>query len=281
MINCKIRNANWFIFIPDIQHIMPIFTLLSDMGTRDYYVAAVKGALLSMVPDAVIVDITHEVEQSGGVLMGGMILRDAYKKFPPGTIHIVAVDTNVNLESRHVVFEHEGYYFVGTDNGIFSLAFDQFPSQVYDINHLLVNGATFPAYTVFVKVASLLTQGKKPAEIGQGPIKLIEKSIFRPSIESNALVATVIYIDNYGNAITNVSRNVFASTQNGRLFEIQTRNKEYKIRKIHKQYTDVPEGEIVALFNQSGLMELAIHNGKISMLMGLEVGSRIRIIFAQ
>jgi len=258
---------------------MPIITLISDMGGHDYYVGAVKGALLSALPDAVLVDITHDVEKNGGVVMGSFILRNSYRQFPPGTIHIVAVDTNVSLESRHVVLEYEGHFFVGTDNGIFSLAFDKRPESVYDITHLAVGNLTFPAISAFVQVAAGLAQGRKPEELGKASIGLVEKKMFRATVEPAAIVGTVIYVDSYGNAVTNVDRQLFEQVRNGRNYVLFVRSMGYAIRKISRQYTEVAEGELVAVFSHAGNLELAIHNGSIAMLLGLNIGSSLRIEF--
>lgn len=250
------------------------------MGTRDYYLGAMKGALFAELPDARLVDITHDVDKNGGAVMGGHILRNTYRNFPPGTIHIVAVDTNVGLESRHVVFEYDGHCFVGTDNGIFSLAFDGKPSAIYDITQLASGSATFPAISVFVKVAAELAKGKKPEELGRPAIGLIDKRMFRATVEPSAIVGTVIYIDDHGNAITNVDRALFEQVRNGRNYALYVRSMGYMIRKISKQYTEVAEGELVAVFNHAGNLELAIHNGSIAALLGLNIGSSIRIEFA-
>lgn len=258
---------------------MSIITLISDMGGHDYYVGALKGALLSALPTATVVDVTHDVEKNGGVVMGGFILRNSYRLFPPGTVHIVAVDTNIGLESRHVVFEHEGHYFVGTDNGIFSLAFDSTPQRIFDISHLAKDSLTFPAIAAFVPVAAALVGGRRPEELGKAAIGLVEKKMFRATVEPAAIVGTVIYVDSYGNAITNVDRRLFEEVRKDRSYTIYVRSMGYAIRKISQQYTEAAEGELVAVFNHAGNLELAIHNGSIAMLLGLTIGSSIRIEF--
>ena len=108
---------------------MAIITLTSDWGYSDYYVAAVKGAILSQIPDAVIVDITHEITPFN-VRQAGFVLKNCFRDFPKGTIHIIAVDTIETLDIPHVVVKADGQYFISADNGIFGQILTDFEEAV-------------------------------------------------------------------------------------------------------------------------------------------------------
>lgn len=249
------------------------------MGHTDYYTGVLKGAIYRMIPEATIIDITHAITLEQGIVPAGYMLRNSYRVFPPGTIHMVAVNTKLDFESRHVVFEHDNHYFVGTDNGIFSLAFDNQPEAIFDISHLEGADGTFPALEVFVPVMADLARGKKPEEIGRPTIGLVQKTMFRPTIGADSILGTVIYSDIYGNAITNITRELFNQVGKGRKYTVHIRSLEYGIPKISKSYAETESGELLAVFNASGNLEIAMSNGSLLQFLKIGVGSNIRIVF--
>lgn len=249
------------------------------MGHSDYYVGVLKGAIYRLVPEATVIDITHAITLEQGILPAGYMLRNSYRLFPAGTIHMMAVNTRLDFESRHVIFEHDGHYFVGTDNGVFSLAFDEQPEKIYDISHLEGADGTFPALQVFVPVMAALAKGKKPEEIGRPTLGLIQKTMFRPTIDSDSILGTVIYSDVYGNAITNITRELFEQVGKGRKYVVHIRSLEYGIPRISKSYAEIESGELVAVFNASGNLEIAMSNGSLLQFLKIGVGANIRIAF--
>ena len=249
------------------------------MGHSDYYTGVLKGAIYRMIPEATIIDITHAITLEQGIVPAGYMLRNSYRLFPPGTIHMVAVNTKLDFESRHVVFEHDGHYFVGTDNGVFSLAFDNQPETTFDISHLEGADGTFPALEVFVPVMGALVNGKKPEEIGRPTIGLVQKTMFRPTIDNDSILGTVIYSDNYGNAITNITRELYNQVGQGRKCIVHIRSMEYGIPRISKSYAETESGELLAVFNASGNLEIAMSNGSLLQFLKIGVGANIRIAF--
>lgn len=258
---------------------MQVITLLSDMGTADYYVGRVKGRLLSLVPGAVLTDITHAVP-AGNIPIAAYALSGAYKTFPAGTIHMVAVNTNLDGPARHVAFKYGEHFFVGTDNGIFSLALDGRPDEVFDITRVdLPEHRIFPAASLFPEAIAGISQGQPLSAIGHMTGPLLEKTLINPVIDATAIRGTVIYVDRNGNVITNITQDLFEGVRKNRKFRIFLPKSHYQISSISQYYTDFMEGEIGALFNSNGLLELAQNAGDFSRIMGLHISSIIRIEF--
>jgi S-adenosyl-L-methionine hydrolase (adenosine-forming) len=273
---------------------MILITLTTDMGNRDYYVAAVKGSILRLLPGAGIIDISHHISPFD-IAQASFILRNAYTAFPKGTIHIIGVNPeqikrqgpfDMRDEVNHVIVEKDGHYFIGADNGIFSLLFDDEPDRIFEIT--IDTGAdpkVFPVRNVFVPIAAKLASGIKPEELGFPMEQLRERAIFRPVAEADLIKGTVIYIDTYGNVITNITEKLFEDVRKGRSFTIYFRREEYEITEISKTYGDVPEGEKLAFFSSSGHLEIAINRGVegsgggASSLFGLKINDTVRIEF--
>jgi S-adenosylmethionine hydrolase len=258
---------------------MPVITIISDMGSADYYTGVFKGAIYRAVPNAEIIDITHHIKMETGITPGGYMLKNTFNLFPKGTIHVVALNTVIEQHSRHVVFEYQGYYFVGTDNGVFSLAFDSEPVNIYDISHLPGANTTFPALSLFVPVIAGLAEGKKPQEIGTPISGLVRKVMLRPTIDKDAIAGMIIYIDHYGNGITNIDKEIFDRVGRGREYTVHVKSMSKGLNKISKSYTESHLGDLVAVFNVTGNLEVAINNGNFQKLMRIDIGHTIRIEF--
>lgn len=248
---------------------MGIVTLISDWGLSDYYVAAVKGMIYKHQPDATIVDISHQI-QPFDTLEAAYILKNAYKSFPDGTVHIIGINTEESIKNVHIVAYYNKQYFIGTDDGIFSLIFDGEPESIYelDIPHES-SSLTFSSRDRFAKAATHILKGGRPEELGSERSELVKKMLFNPPINEDSLKGMIIHIDNYDNLITNISRNEFNKFTAGSKFEISFRTQKYKAAKIHDSYGDVRPGEIVALFTSNDMLEIAINKGKAASLLGI------------
>lgn len=258
---------------------MAIITLTSDWGTSDHYLPAVKGALLSRMPEANIVDISHEIVPFD-LNQASFVLRNCYHHFPKGTIHIVAINTEADLENPHIAIHYDGHYFIGTDNGLFSLMFDSIPDEIFEIDIPQDSDYfTFPTRDVFVKAAVHLAKGGAMEELGDPLLKLFERTAFRPAISGDAIIGKVIYTDRYENVFTNITERLFKSECRNRPFSIEFSVSRYRIRNINKSYGDVPEGELVALFSTTGNLQIAINRGNAASLLGLGTDDSIRIQF--
>ena len=257
---------------------MAIITLTSDWGLSDYYVPAVKGAIFSALPDVNVVDITHNIEPFD-VRSAAFVVRNCYKNFPKGTIHILAIDTEESVENPHVVVKVNDHYFVGTDNNIFSLIIDQDPYEAVTIEVMQdTDFFTFSTRDRFVKVAVMLYNGASLEEIGL-PYTLKERIEIRPTYDSNSIHGLVNYIDSFENLITNISKSLFEKVGAGRGFTIKRCRRIYKINEIKTSYKSVPEPDVLALFGTHGFLEIAMNHGKASSLLGMERDSAVDIYF--
>lgn len=264
---------------------MNIITLTSDMGIKDFYLAAIKGAIYKGYPDAKIVDISHFVTPFD-IAQAAFILKNAYPDFPENTVHIISVDPESAEGSHHIVVEYDQQFFIGNDNGMFSLMFDQPPEKIWKINPpKKLGSSSFPSKSVFVWAAAHIAQGGRPDEIGERIDEVSMRAAFHPVITPNLIKGIVIFIDGYGNVITNVSRTLFESTSNGRKYTIYFRGDSYGIDKVSKSYNDVPPGEKLAIFGAGDFLEIAINRGVegsgggANKLFGLKLNDIIRIEF--
>lgn len=260
---------------------MGVITFLTDLGTKDHYVASVKGFLLSQLPGVQLVDITHQV-QMNNILEGSFVLKESFPHFPKGTIHLVSVAAPMDFEKSYAAFKVDDQYFIGTDNGLFSMAFAGREIQGA-VNLSAVYGAdaqqsTLQLRDIFARAALMLASGAQLSDLGTPLLRIYEQIAFAAGYSENVISGNVIHSDHFGNAITNISKNDFAAAVKERGFTIEMWRRMYNIRKISKAYNSVPPGDVVALFNSSGLLELAIREGSAQQLLGLKVGDVIKIL---
>jgi len=256
---------------------MPIITLTSDWGLKDHYTAAVKGSIMKQLPKSNIVDISHEIP-AFNIEQASFIIKNCYCNFPKGTIHIISVNTTASIDTPHVVVQNEGHYFIGADNGIFSLIFEKEPEKVIELEIIQDSDYfTFSSRDLFVKTACLIAKGSSIDELGQIKSSVNQKILFNPVVEENVIKGIVIYTDVYENAITNITEQLFVDNIKNRSFTIKFRG--YEIDTISKSYHDVPHGELLALFGSNGHLEIAINQGNASGLLGLNFKDTIRIEF--
>lgn len=273
---------------------MPIITLTTDFGIKDPLVAAVKGRIYSELPDAVIVDLSHEISPFD-IAEAAFIVKSAYKDFPKGSIHIIGVDTLINPFKRPIAAYIDEHYFIGADNGILSLISAEISvKELVEISIPQAYAETvFPTRDIFVPVACHLARGGKLSVVGQKLKQFRELSLLKPVVKENkAINGTVIYIDNYGNVITNISEKIYSQVGKKRKPRIWFRNHEFTevytnynqiVKDFEKEETDYGKG--MALFGSSGFLEIAIYKsnpqtvGAASTLYGLKKGDVINVEF--
>jgi hypothetical protein len=227
------------------------------MGHNDYYVAAVKGTILSQLSDAKIVDITHQIPPFD-IFKTAFILKNCYKNFPKGSIHIIGVNPEISVDTPHLVVKHNEHFFIGADNGIFSLLFDEIPTDVYEINIKQdTDDLTFPVKDIFTKVACHLARGGTPELVSRRKESVRQVITYQPVFDDKSIRGSVIYIDGYGNLITNITQAMFKNVGRGRAFSIHSRR--IQIFELSKKYGDVSEGDPLALFTSSGYLEIAMN----------------------
>jgi S-adenosylmethionine hydrolase len=274
---------------------MPIITLTTDFGIKDPFVASVKGKIYSELQDVVVVDISNEVEPFD-IGEGAFILKNSYKDFPDGTIHIVGVDDIITPKKKAIAALIDEHYFIASDNGILSLIGAEItPQEIIEINipHVEMD-SVFPTRDVFVPIACHLARGGKLSVVGHRMGKFKELSGLRPVVKDDkTIVGTVIYIDNYGNAITNISKKFFDNVGKMRKATVRYRNHEFST--IYKNYREMIKdfdnemediGKGLALFGSCGFLEVAMYkanpnsSGAASSLYGLKKGTEIHVEFS-
>jgi S-adenosylmethionine hydrolase len=258
---------------------MPIITLTSDWGLKDHYAAMVKGTILSQLPNVNIVDISHEIEKFN-IFQASFILKSCFIHFPKGSIHIIAINTLASINEPHTIVLYQGHYFIGADNGIFSLIFDDKPDLIIELS--LIQDSDYFIFSerdVFVKAAVMIAKGSKIEELGIKRDHLNHKMTLKPIIDSSSIKGTVIYIDSYENVFVNISEKIFKECGKGRPFVISFRDNE--ITKISMSYADVIEGDIAALFSTTGNLEIIQNLGNASGMLNLKVGDSVRVNFIE
>ncbi len=275
---------------------MPIITLTTDFGIKDHFVSAVKGAIYTELPKAKIVDISHEISPFH-ITEAAYIIQNAYKNFPKGSIHIIGIDSELNPENSHIAVKLDDHYFICANNGLISLIASEFrPEKSVKINIHDTISSNFPVLDVFVTVACHIVRGGTLEVVGKpiSKIKIIKGITPIVNLGDKQIVGSIIYIDNYGNLITNITRKFFEEIGKGRKFKITARTAVFDY--VYNRYSDAinfniekskreEDGKKLAIFNSSGYLELAIYKsnpktvGGASSLFGLNYRDAVSVNF--
>jgi S-adenosyl-L-methionine hydrolase (adenosine-forming) len=259
---------------------MSIITLTSDWGLQDHYLGAVKGKILCLEPKLNIIDLNHNI-QAFNLAQAAFVIRNSFHNFPEGTVHMICVGSEGRIEQRYLAARSEDQYFITSDNGILGLLFNEDPLDVISINKPKKADLAFPERDVFAPAACHLAMNKPLEELGAAVKDCFRQRPLMPTIDESVITGSVIYIDSYQNAITNITRELFDRIAKGRKFDIFVKSNHYRIDKLNKGYQETSVGEILALFNSSGLLEIAINNGNAASLLNLDNGSAIRVKFKE
>lgn len=254
---------------------MSYIALITDWQQNDYYLGAVKGFIYSQIADVNIIDINNGISKHN-LFPAAFILKSCFNDFPEETIFIIGIQTVIEGENNYLCFKYKNRYILCSDNGFFTHFTEDTPDAVFCLNDVIT---TFPEKDVFAKFACKILSGENISEIANPITEYKIVKHFNPIIEKSSIIGTLIYIDNYGNAIINITKEQFEKTCNERKFKIVLGNKNYHISKINKTYNEDNDNEFIALFNSIGLLEIAMNNASISNLIQLEIKSNIRIQF--
>lgn len=255
---------------------MPILTFTTDFGTRDWFVGTMKGVALGINPRARIVDLTHEI-QPGDIRAGAFALMAGCRYFPKGTVHMVVVDPGVGSSRRAIAVQTNDYFFVGPDNGVLSwaLAHERIKSvrRLEESKYFLNNiSRTFHGRDIFSPVGAHLSKGLPIQRLGREVKDWIRLPWPQPTKSREVIRGEVIYIDRFGNAITNFeSQPEF----NGRsaICEVNARRKARC--QLADFYGAVPANRAVAVFGSSGYLEFAVNGGSAARKFGIEIGDSV------
>ncbi|MBD8490176.1 SAM-dependent chlorinase/fluorinase [Echinicola sp. CAU 1574] len=256
---------------------MALVTFLSDFGDCDYYVPAVKAKMLSINPQLNIVDITHHIE-TYDIAHAAFVLRSVYKDFPKGTVHLVAINSTSNMTAGYIGIKLEEHIFIGPNNGVLSMLADYDPGIVVQFADIHIKDSTFPAKDILGPIAAKVASGAAIHDFG-GPLKNIKKMMPRQiKATKKQIVGHVLRVDNYGNLITNIPKDVFNKLNPGK-FTLEFSREV--LTEIQNSYDNVEPGDCFAFFNSLDFLEIGINHGHGADLLGLKYDSPVMINFEQ
>jgi S-adenosylmethionine hydrolase len=256
-----------------------IVTLLTDFGIRDHYVAAVKGVLLSINPSLRLIDITHEISPQN-IGEGAFVLGSSFKYFPEGTIHLAVVDPGVGGNRQGLAAATEGHFFVGPDNGLFDWAFSfEPPRQVVALENLAYRlpqpSFVFHGRDIFAPAAGHLSTGIALEELGPSVSykrRLPDRLVFR---EQKELQGEIIYIDRFGNLISNIE--IPPSARDRHLQGLEVYLGSLQLLVGPSTYEEGPTLRPFALIGSSNLLEVSVRNGSAHQVTGCSVGTSVMV----
>lgn len=256
---------------------MKVITLTTDFGVSDWFVGTMKGVILKISPNTQIVDITHSVP-SHDIRAGAFALMCSYKYFPEGSVHVAVVDPEVGSKRLAIAIKTRHYWFVGPDNGVLSYALQE--QDVLDIRaienqkvRLEGVGSTFHGRDIFAPAAAHIAKGINPEFIGRKLRSFVSLPFPEVSRRDNRITGEVIYIDRFGNVITNIK---FSGMDEFYGWSVVVGRK--KLASVLGCYADVRDGEAVAVCGSSGFIEVAVRNGSAAEKLNLKTGTKIQLI---
>lgn len=251
-----------------------LFTLITDSGKDHFVVGRMKGLLLRDCPDAKIIDITHEVEHFNRV-EAAQQLQSCFRDFPDNSIHIVHVNSFYSPKSVWIAFEKESQFFIGPNNGLFSLVFEGDSFPVYEI------GSTeeidrWPGRAMTDAAVHIAKGGS----LSDFPVcsDFDERIKLHPVVREKTLRGTVIYIDEYGNVITNITRELYEKVRRGRQFALYFKRFD-PITYLSQHYAEEGVGDTLCRFNSLGYLEVAMHLARATDLLDLRLNDTVQIEF--
>ena len=256
-----------------------IITLLTDFGSQDYFVGAMKGVILSINPAAQIVDLTHEIPPQD-IHAAAFNLLASYRSFPPQTIHVAVVDPGVGSARRPLLIESGEQFFVGPDNGIFSWICER--GENCRARHLTNQeffrhpvSATFHGRDVFAPVAAALSNGLSPEKFGPSVADLVRLESLEPKVAEEFTEASIIHIDRFGNCITNLTRDNIGE-EPGLVKLVINRREVTAFRKFFAEHSE-GDHELFCLIGSAGFLEIAARNASAAEVLDARPGQKVTL----
>jgi len=254
---------------------MAVITLTTEWRPDDIYYGIIKGKLSSKCPGTTIIDNAGSIPALN-ISHASFIIRNTYSNYPRGSVHIICVHSEANKDQDHLIVRAKGHFFIGTDNGIFNLILNTDPEEIIKIDYHGISDDL----EIFARAASDLMSGKKPSDLGKSVKTVSERVPLRATIDKDVIIGSIIFIDSYGNAFSNITREVFYRVFENKEFRIFIQSNKNYTDHISLKYSDVPVNEMLARFNQLDLLEISINGANISELLSLSVGSVLRVDLA-
>jgi len=251
---------------------MPVVTLTTEWRPDDIYGGIIKGMLSSLCPGVAVIDNACSIPPFS-ISHASFIVRNTFNNYPKGSVHIICVHSEAQAGQDYLIVKARDHFFIGTDNGIFNLILNSEPEEAVKIE----NGESADELSVFALAASGILNGKSLTELGNPVSSISEKIPLRATIDKDVIIGSIIFIDSYGNAISNITREVFYRVFENKRYRILIQSNKNHTDRISKRYSDVPVGEMLARFNQFELLEISINGADVSELLSISVGSVIRV----
>jgi len=251
---------------------MPVITLTTEWRPDDIYNGIMKGKLCRLCPGATIIDNASGISPFN-ISHASFVIRNTFMNYPEGSIHIICVQSEAQQDQQYLIIKARNHWFIGNDNGIFNLILNADPDEIIRID----GAGETDELEIFASAAAGLMAGKKPSQLGTPLKNLSERVPLRATIDKDIIIGSIIFIDSYGNAISNITREIFYRVFENREFRITIRGNNNYTEKISGTFNDVPVGDLLARFNALDLLEVSINGADISELLSLSVGSAVRV----
>ena len=254
-----------------------MITLTTDFGLKDPYVAEMKGVILTINPNANLIDITHEVEKFN-IRIGAFILASAAPYFPKGTVHVAVVDPDVGTERRAILVQTKSGFFVGPDNGVLMLATQaQGIEHIYEIANpkfmLPQVSCTFHGRDIFAPAAAHLYKGVAPQEFGSEVTDAVTPKFAAVEHKNGTLFGEVLHVDGFGNVITNIPKNEVPTSDT---VKVKLHHVSLQLN-LAKTYAQTKPQEPIALVGSHGFLELALNQGSFAEKHRVNAGDKVQV----
>jgi S-adenosylmethionine hydrolase len=256
----------------------PVIALLTDFGLADHYVGSMKGVIAGICRDAVVVDLTHGVPPQD-VMTAAFELLAGYRAFPPATVFIVVVDPGVGSRRRAIAARAGEYLFVGPDNGVFDLVFDELPpSVVVELTNAhyarAVVSRTFEGRDRFGPAGAWLASGVPQTDLGPEVAVQRRLNFPRPIVTDSGVDGETVHVDRFGNLVTNIDRRTWPGDVIDRL---DVAVSGYRTVRLVSTYAEAAPGEVVALFGSTDRLEIAVRSGNAAEALGVGRGTTVHV----
>lgn len=264
-----------------------IITLTTDYGGKDAFTASMKGVILSINPQAQIVDVTNDISPQD-IWEAAYTLRSAYSHFPKGAVHLAVVDPGVGSGRRPIIVVTESYYFVGPDNGLFTLIYQEAERirvhHITSTHYYLPNpGPTFHGRDIFAPVAGWLAKGIASANFGDEITDYVKMNIPAPKITPNSIEGHIVHIDRFGNIITNITYKdiqlLFPEGMDLSASSVSCAGKS--IKGLKKFYAEAAPGEPGAIIDSSGALEIFMYKQNARTALSVKRGEAVRLMVSR
>lgn len=254
---------------------MPVITLTTEWQAFDYYNGILKGKLASLCPGTTIIENATGLSPFN-IQKSAFVLRNTFEHYPEGSVHIICVQSEYSEKSPHVIVKAKGHFFIGADNGIFHLLLNSEPDRIVELESYRDSKKINEA-RVFAEAAAAIIKDGDITAYGAEKKTIKEMIPFRATIEEDAISGSIIFIDTYGNAISNITHDLFKRVFSDKKFRVAIRSNSNIIDHISPSYNNESVGDLLAIFNSLDLLEIGINGTNASELLSLQAGDIVRI----